>query len=47
MADVIRAFLTHFYFNQTFTGVNGSGVITNGVISNGVGGDSDEEMEVN
>ena len=29
-----------------FTGVNGGAVITNGV-SNGVGGDSDEEMEVN
>ena len=29
-----------------FTGVNGGTVITNGV-SNGVGGDSDEEMEVN
>ena len=31
----------------SFTGVNGGGVITNGVTSNGVGGDSDEEMEVN
>merc|ERR1712212_1270728 len=28
-------------------GVNGGGVMTNGVVSNGVGGDSDEEMEVN
>ena len=31
----------------SFTGVHGGGVITNGVTSNGVGGDSDEEMEVN
>ena len=40
-------FLLHIFIWSTFAGVNGGGVITNGVTSNGVGGDSDEEMEVN
>ena len=45
--DKLMIFSCTFFICEKLTGVNGGGVITNGVTSNGVGGDSDEEMEVN